>query len=542
MTLHEARATLRRRWIDAGYFSGRTLADAIHEGAQKHPEEPIVFHSADRHVTTTIGDLYEQAMDVAAAFQSFGVGPGDVVAMQVPNWPEGVVAHAAAVLAGATMLPIVGTYGAHELRFILRQSGARLLVLPSSARSRDYAAMLPDLGPLPALKTIVMIGENTVAGTVRWADLRGLGGELVPHHVEAADRCLLVYTSGTTAEPKGVQHSHESLLAELESMVIVRQSGPEFVHLAVLPSGHVAGVLGILRPIVHGTRSVFMDAWDAAAAAALVERHQVTSSVGAPVHLTSLLDAAERDGRDLSSLTEYMTGAASVPPAVVERAAAVGIVAYRTYGSSEHPTISSGQPSDPAIKRSTTDGRICEGSEVRIVDDLGSDLPSGQEGEILCRGPEQFLGYLDSSLDESVYCDSGWLRTGDVGVLDVDGYLTVTDRKKDIIVRGGENISSKEVEDIALTCPQILGAAAVAAPDERLGERVCLFVEIVPGSAIELEQLQEHFAAVGAARHKAPEQLITVDALPRTPAGKIRKFVLRDRVRAQARQPAGHAD
>jgi acyl-CoA synthetase (AMP-forming)/AMP-acid ligase II len=521
---------LRQRWSDAGYYTGTTLADEISAAAQRLGSTPVIFHSAERPAVTHLAELYEQSLVVARALQQLGLRPGGTVAIQVPNWAEGAIAHVATTLCGATMLPIVGIYGPAEVGFILRQSRAAILVIPARARSRDYTAMLADLGPLPDLHAVVVIGGSHVDGTISWDSLSSLSGRFTRPAIAGSDRCLLVYTSGTTADPKGVQHSHDTLLAELRSMAVIRQAGPSFVHLAVLPSGHVAGVLGLLRTLVHGTRSVFMDAWDPAAAAELIEQYAVTSSVGAPVHLMSLLDAAERTGRSLGTLAEYMTGAASVPAAVIERAERAGIAAYRCYGSSEHPTISSGEPADPAVKRASTDGRVVPGTEVRIVDDEGAVLATGQAGEITCRGPEQFMGYLDPGLNRDLYVGEGWLRTGDIGFIDTDGYLTVTDRKKDIIVRGGENISSKEIEEVMLTHPLVLDAAAVAAPDDRLGERVCVFVVARPGTAPTLADLQEHFRAAGLARQKAPEMLIRVDELPRTPAGKVQKFVLRDQL------------
>jgi acyl-CoA synthetase (AMP-forming)/AMP-acid ligase II len=522
---------LRQHWRDAGYYTGTTLADEIGAAARRLGPTPVIFHSAERPAVTSLAELYERGLVVAGALQQLGVQLGGTVAIQVPNWAEGAIAHLAATLCGATMLPIVGIYGPAEVGFILRESRAAVLIIPAHARSRDYTAMLADLGPVPDLRAVVVIGGSHTDGTISWDSLGSLSGSFAPPATVSSDRCLLVYTSGTTAQPKGVQHSHDSLLAELRSMAVLRQAGPSFVHLAVLPSGHVAGVLGLLRALVHGTRSVFMDAWDPVAAAGLIEQHAVTSSVGAPVHLMGLLDAAERSGRNLGTLAEYMTGAASVPAAVIERAGQAGIAAYRCYGSSEHPTISSGEPGDPAVKRASTDGRIVPGTEVRIVDDEGSVLTTGQAGEITCRGPEQFMGYLDPGLNRDIYVGDHWLRTGDIGFIDADGYLTVTDRKKDIIVRGGENISSQEIEEVTLTHPLILDAAAVAAPDDRLGERVCVFAVARPETAPTLADLREHFRAAGLARQKAPELLVLVSELPRTPAGKVQKFVLRDQLR-----------
>jgi acyl-CoA synthetase (AMP-forming)/AMP-acid ligase II len=456
-----------------------TLLSEIIRGAAEHGSVPVVFASADGLVTTTVGRLVDDAERVAGALQGLDIGPGDVVAVQLPSSYEGAVAQTAVALCGAVLLPIVRIYGRREVDFIMRQSGA-----------------------------------------VPFPDLTGLSGQYVQPDVEDADQALLVYTSGTTADPKGVRHSHRSLLAEVHS----RRVEPGR-HLALFPSGHVAGLLGLLRILVHGVETVVLDAWRSARAAQLIDEYALTSGVGAPVHLAGLLDERDRGAATLTTLREFMVGAAGVPPAIIERADRAGIAAYRAYGSSEHPTISSGTPDDPLVKRATTDGRVIGGNEIRLVDDDGADTP---EGEIVTRGPELFLGYTDPALDAESFLPGGWFRTGDVGRLDADGFLTVTDRKKDIIVRGGENISSKEVEDILALHPAVAEAAAVGVPDDRYGERVCAFVVLreVDGS-LDLDEIGRHFAEVGVARQKKPERLVVVDALPRTPAGKLQKHRLR---------------
>jgi acyl-CoA synthetase (AMP-forming)/AMP-acid ligase II len=440
-------------------------------------------------------------------------------------------------------------------------------------RDRDCAGLLAGLGELPALSRVVVVGPE-LPGTIAWASLEGgpparagleftapggglegtaaggglegtaAGGGLEgtappvagfpPPPAGPDDPCLLVYTSGTTAEPKGVRHSHNTLLSEVHGSAATRRATPASKQLAAFPAGHVAGVLGLLRVLVLGTPAVIMDAWDPVAAARLVEEHRVTSGTGAPVYLATLLDEAERSGRDLSSLTEFLTGAADVPPALIERAGHAGIAAYRCYGSSEHPTISCGDPDDPLVKRATTDGRVSPGNEVRIVDEEGRDLPAGTDGEIVSRGPEQFLGYLASDLDAEAFLPGGWLRSGDLGHLDSGGYLTVTGRKKDIIVRGGEKISAREVEGVLLRHPAVAEAAIVGAPDERYGERACAFVVLRPGASLGLAEVRRHFAGAGLARQKTPERLIITGELPRTAAGKVAKHALRARLAGTA--------
>jgi acyl-CoA synthetase (AMP-forming)/AMP-acid ligase II len=438
------------------------------------------------------------------------------------------VAQAAVLLTGATVLPLAPTTGDRDLGFALRQSGARLLVAAAALRSGPLEQALAAAGALPALETVVVVGQPGPPTSLPWTGFRATG--FVPSAaVTPDDRALLVYTSGTTAEPKGVQHTHRTLAAELAGMPSIFTSGEAEVHLAVFPPGHVAGFLGLLRFLALGIPMVCLEGWDAAVAARLIHERAVTSSVGTPAHLSAILDVAEREGLRTDSLREYMLGAATVPPALVERADARGIRAFRTYGSSEHPTISSGRADDPRDKRIGTDGRPTPGTEIRIVDGAGADVPVGIDGEILARGPEQFVGYLDPSLNEGIrYGD--WLRTGDVGHLDADGFLTVTDRLKDIIVRGGENISSREVEEAVARHPDVLDAAAVGWPDERLGERVAVFVVLRPGGSYDVPAAVTQFEELGLARHKTPERVVPIDTLPRTPSGKVRKPDLRSRL------------
>ncbi|MBX6389461.1 MAG: AMP-binding protein, partial [Frankia sp.] len=365
-------------------------------------------------------------------------------------------------------------------------------------------------------------------GMTPFADL--LGPLARPCRVPEADpsaRAMLVYTSGTTADPKGVLHTHRSLLAETHSAVMLRGAEPGKRHLSLFPPGHVAGLLGLLRVLVHGSPTAVMDSWDPVRAAGLVDRHGLTVATGAPVQLAGLLDLKERGAASLATLREFMTGAAAVPPALIRRADAAGIAAYRCYGSSEHPTVSSGDADEPLEPRATTDGLVIEGCEVRLVDDDVKDVPDGALGEIVSRGPELFAGYTDERLDREAFLPGGWYRSGDVGRLSADGHLTVVDRKKDIIVRGGENISSPEVEAILAEHPLVAEAAAFPVADHRLGERVGVAVVLRPGGSLSLDEVRAHFEAVGAARQKTPEHLAVVEELPRTASGKVRKHVLR---------------
>jgi cyclohexanecarboxylate-CoA ligase len=504
-----------------------TLAAHIRAGAAAHDGCPLVFVSGDGERATTLGELVSDAEKVAGALQARGIGHGDVVAVQLPGSYEGAVIQAAVGLCGAVLLPVVMIYGAREMEFVLR--GATAVVLPREHRGRPHAdVVLPGLSGLPTLKFAVVVGDGSPGhGAIGYGELlRQPGGRYRQPRPDPGDRAVLMYTSGTTAEPKGVQHSHRTLLAEATSRVY-SLNGPGARHLGLFPPGHMAGLLSLLRILLLGTPTVIMQAWDAALAASLIDRHAVTACGGAPVQLSGLLDQQASGAATLGTLRECLTGAAPVPPSLIRRADAAGITAFRSYGSSEHPTVSAGTIADPLGRRAGTDGRLLAGNQVRLVDPAGRDVTDGRDGEIITRGPELFAGYTDPALNAAAFLPGGWFRTGDVGRIDADGYLTVTDRLKDIIIRGGENISAREVEDLLITHPAVADVAVIPVPDPALGERVCAVVVARPGLTFDVDQAREHFAAAGAARQKTPELIVLADELPRTPSGKVRKDVLR---------------
>lgn len=530
-----SRAALLSRWYEDGYYTKQTFPDAMAEGREKFSHLKTVFYSERGVDELTVSELFDESQKLAGALYATGIRAGDVVAIQVPNWAEGNMMFQATMLLGAVVLPIIHIYGASEVSYILKQSGAKMLVVPDRWRSIDYLERIAQLDETPDLEHIVIIGEKVPPGGISWSEFCDRKTAEFPAPVlDADDVALMVFTSGTTSDPKGVLHSHNSLLAELRAGRREDIDAPQPMVLSPWPAGHIAGVLGVLRLYFMGAEAVLMDAWDASTAATLVERYQVTSSSGTPYFLTSLLDAAEAGGQDISSLKTYLVGAANVPPEVVERCNRLGIFTFRSYGSSEHPTISSGEPHFAAEKRAFTDGTLRRGVEIRLVDDDDRDVPTGTDGEIVSIGPDQFLGYHQAAFNEEAFMPGGWFRTGDIGRLDDEGFLTITDRKKDIIIRGGENIASKEVEDLMAMHPAVMEVSVTAMPDKKLGEKVCAFVLLKPGESLTLEEIRAHFEKLHVAKQKIPERLIVESDLPRTASGKVKKFELRDRLRQEA--------
>jgi acyl-CoA synthetase (AMP-forming)/AMP-acid ligase II len=355
-----------------------------------------------------------------------------------------------------------------------------------------------------------------------------------PNVVLGRDDILqIVFTSGTTADPKGVVHTHRTLGCEVRQLA-GHQSERDRPNLTGAPVGHAIGMLaGLLCPLYSGRPLYLIDGWDPPTVLDAMVEEDIGAGSGSTYFFTSLLDSPGFGPQHMELMRFIGLGGSPIPNAVADRADELGISLVRSYGCTEHPSVTGSQHSDPKEKRIHTDGCPLEWVEVRTVDEDGHDVEVGQPGEILTRGPDRFAGYTDPALTEQSIDADGWFRTGDVGVLDSEGYLTITDRVKDIIIRGGENVSAAEVEQLLAHMAGVAEVAVVAAPDERLGEHGCAFFRMQPGvGAPDLEAVRAHLAAAGLARQKWPEELRSVDDLPRTPSGKIQKFVLRERLRA----------
>jgi acyl-CoA synthetase (AMP-forming)/AMP-acid ligase II len=502
-------------------YPNSTIGKAIAAGCTAHAEENIVFASVDQLTTTvTLRQFLERTARCSERLAGGGVHPGARVIVQAAADLEGATLIAALWSLGAVPVPITMTASADDVIHIAGETDAALAVVAPEWRGRDLATPLVE--GLERCR-VVVLGQETVGGALTFGSLKPVAPLPAPRPDPSSVACIL-YTSGSTAEPKGVQHSHETLLCGLT----VAPADGSSRMLGTFPAGHVAALLGLLRPLIAGGTTVVMDRWSARAAAELIEEYRITASAGTPFFLATLLDEAERSGRDISSLGRFLCGAAAVSPTLVARSEATGIVTWRTYGSTEHPAISSGGPTDPPGKRRLTDGRVTPGNEVLLIDRDETEVAPGQEGEIVARGPKQFLGYQNPRHDINAFTRATWFRTGDLGRFDSEGYLVVTDRIKDIIIRGGENISAREVEETLARHPTIEEAAACSVPDAVWGESVCAVIVLRPGASVPtMEELAAAASSAGLAPHKLPTRVVVVDALPRTATGKVQKRDLR---------------
>jgi len=504
-------AELIARYEAEGWWARETLGELLARELAAAPDAGFRVHSAVRPWTGTFGDVERVARRLAAGLRARGVGPGDVIALQLPNWMEAAAVFWASTFLGATVVPIVHFYGRKEVEYILGAVTPKVFV---TAERFGHLQYQPDLCAQVPIVGVVGRDFDDLLGT------EPLAGVL---HTDPAGPALIAFTSGTTRDPKGVVHSHQTLGFETRQLAgLYAPDRPP--QLTAAPVGHFIGMLdAFLIPVLERRAVNLLDAWDATKVLALMESPGLSIGGGAPYYVTSLLDHPDFTPQHLSVLRYAGLGGSSVPVAVTERLAALGITVFRSYGSTEHPSLTGCRYDDAEAKRLYTDGKAMPGVEVRLADD----------GEIFSRGPDLCLGYTDAALTERVFDEDGWYQTGDLGVIDEDGYLTITGRKADIIIRGGENISALEVEEALLGMAEVAEAAVVAAPDSRLGEHAAAFIRLKPGHvAPTIDLMRTHLRDVGLARQKWPEELHVVDEYPRTASGKIQKFVLRQRVAA----------
>lgn len=530
-------STTERLRRDSHAWANR-LSDASLTGEAQRQGDAVVITDPRRSIT--YAELERDVAAFAGALREIGVERGDAVAWQLPNWIEGVVVHLAIIRLGAVSTPIVPIYRATEVGFVLRQSKAKAIVVADTFRNFDYPAMLAEIrDDLPDLAQVVVVGTPTIEGDVGFDQTLGAAPAEPEPAREPDDAILLLYTSGTTAAPKGAIHTHNTLEYELQSIVdLYDLTGADSIFMPT-PITHVSGILyGIHLLTEIGGRAVFLDIWSPTRAIELLEEHRLTFMAGATPFLHGIINHPDFEKHDLSALRVYPCGGADVTPALMTQAReALDCVVARMYGSTEMPSLTCCGTEDPVEKWATTDGRLLAGAEMRLVDDEEAEVPTGTVGEILARGPELFVGYLDSDANEAAFIDGGWFKTGDLGFVDADGYLTITGRKKDIILRGGENISAKEIEEYLVEHPKVAEVAAVGMPDPIMVEKVCVYVVPAANSGIELSELVDFLRAHRVANQKLPERLELIDELPRTASGKVKKFVLRERIREQLATP-----
>jgi cyclohexanecarboxylate-CoA ligase len=525
--------------VQAGLSAARLLTDYLDDAANLEPDRVAVIDLnsvTGRPTTLSYRQLRRRADRIALGMVALGINRGEVVSFQMPNWWEFIAIYLACVRIGAIANPVMPIFRQRELSFMLGLAESRLFIVPQTFRGFDYPRMAAELrDQLPSLKRCLVVGgesadsfEAVLLGR-RWEDEMPAAKIFTERRPSLDDITELLYTSGTTGEPKGVLHSANTLFGDLVPYSRCLGLTDSDAVLMASPMAHQTGFLiGMVLPIALRAKTVLQDMWSAETAAQRIQDEGVTFSMASTPFLADLTDSPEVARYDTSSLRTFVTAGAPIPRALVQRAREkLRMNVVSAWGMTENGAVTTTRLDDPPEKIFGTDGIALPGFEVRVVDADGKPLPPNTEGQLQERGPGDFVGYLKDA--KSLNRDRNqWFDTGDLARMDESGYIRITGRAKDIIIRGGENIPVVEVENLLYRHPAVQEVAIVAMPDERLGERGCAFVILRTGQVFTFDEMTRYLEEHQMARQYFPERLEIVDQLPRTASGKIQKFRLRE--------------
>ncbi|PPJ23731.1 cyclohexanecarboxylate-CoA ligase [Nocardia nova] len=544
--------------IEEFYASGQwadvNFTELLRERAETYPDKVFV---TDGVYALTFAELYTTSQRLALGLHRRGLRAGDRVAVQLPNWAAFVVVAAAIARLGAVMVPVMPIYRKDEVSHVVSDASIRIAFAPFEFKGFDYLSMFEEIREgSDTLETVVAVRapedvRESLSGRgvavfddliVGDADSQQIDAEL-DVRVHPDDPFVIVYTSGTTSRPKGCVHTFNTYASGARALTVAFGHTENDVQFGPSPITHTTGlVTSVLIPLIAGAATHMMAEWNPVRGLAEIEKFGCTAAVTATTFLQTLIAAAEEHpGANLSSLRVWTCAGAPIPAAVVEHAKAelptTNVLSL--YGRSENLTTTTCRISGDPLRAITSDGAALPGAEVRIVDPEGNEVPRGVEGDIAYRGPSHMIEYLNRPEDTAeLFTADGFSRSGDLGVMDEQGFVRVTGRTKDIVIRGGMNISVREVEDKLADHPDLLALAVVGMPDERLGEKVCCYVVVKEGHpAPTVEQLRTYLTDRGVAIQKTPERVIAVDELPMTATGKIQKHILRMRIAAELNQP-----
>ncbi|EOO8517883.1 medium-chain fatty-acid--CoA ligase [Escherichia coli] len=528
LTFNEQR---RAAYRQQGLWGDASLADYWQQTARAMPDKIAVV---DNHGASYNYSALDHAASCLANWMlAKGIESGDRIAFQLPGWCEFTVIYLACLKIGAVSVPLLPSWREAELVWVLNKCQAKMFFAPTLFKqTRPVDLILPLQNQLPQLQQIVGVDKlapatSSLSLSQIIADNTPLTTAITTHGDELA---AVLFTSGTEGLPKGVMLTHNNILASERAYCARLNLTWQDVFMMPAPLGHATGFLhGVTAPFLIGARSVLLDIFTPDACLALLEQQRCTCMLGATPFVYDLLNVLEKQPADLSALRFFLCGGTTIPKKVARECQQLGIKLLSVYGSTESSPHAVVNLDDPLSRFMHTDGYAGAGVEIKVVDDARKTLPPGCEGEEASRGPNVFMGYFDEpELTARALDEEGWYYSGDLCRMDEAGYIKITGRKKDIIVRGGENISSREVEDILLQHPKIHDACVVAMPDERLGERSCAYVVLkAPHHSLSLEEVVAFFSRKRVAKYKYPEHIVVIEKLPRTASGKIQKFLLR---------------
>jgi cyclohexanecarboxylate-CoA ligase len=535
-------------WRAKGWWRERTFWDDFVYQVSEHPDKVAVV---DRSVGVTTGgtlgyrQLRQLADRCAAYLLGLGVQHGEVVSVQLPNWWEYAVLALGCAKIGAVLNPIAPIFRERDMRFILERTRSRVCVVPDSFRGFKHAEMVAQLrGDLNGLEYLFAVRaqsslpngvesfENQFLAT-HWEE--AIDPKLVAdRHPDADDVALLMFTSGTTGEPKGVIHSYNTVSIGSRGIFEGARLSADDVVLMASTLGHLTGyVAGFVIPLTCGMKAVYQDIWNADVMLRYIDDEGVTWTMGATPFVLDALSAQRSAQRALTTFRLFITAGSAIPPHVIDETRhLLGAELIALWGMTEVSTGTLTRPGDSKEVVSSSDGQPVPWLDIQVIDDQGAEMPVGSEGRLLVRGAAMTLGYFRRpDVFKAALTADGWFDTGDLAFRRQDGGIRITGRTKDIIIRGGENVPVIEIEASLYRHPKIREIAVVGYPDPRLGERACAVVISESQQTITLQELRDHLALDGIAKQFWPERLEIVTELPKTASGKIQKAILREHVR-----------
>jgi acyl-CoA synthetase len=529
-TLAPVPPLLREHYLRSGLWDDMTLGSLLLQGLRRSPAQGIRIWSKRAGRKETFRSLEAAALRVAAGLSKRGVARGDRVVIWLPNGWEAIVAFVAVAALGGVIVPVATFYGRKELTDTVNAADASVVITCDRHHSRDYLAeACESRANMPSVRTVVACGKRRQRrglpdrDLVSFDDLLRAPAAEMPRTLSPDDACVLAFTSGTSGAAKGVIHTHRTLGAEVRRHLAVMVPLGATPQIMASPITHAAGMtLGLLAPLHRGEPIHLVDTFDVDFIVDTARVERLAPGGGASVFLSALIDHPDFTDELAHRMGYVILGGSTVPETLVTKASLRGITVLRSYGLTEHPTVSAGQLDDDRQHLASTDGRLLDGVEVQVRDHTGAVQPPCTEGEIFTRGPDRCAGYLQPTLNTAFDAD-GWLSTGDIGIMNGSGHLAVTARAKDLIIRNGVNISPAEVESALLSCAAVAEVAVIGVPDIRTGERAVAVVVAQGSNSVSLTTLTAHLAATGVAKPKWPEELWLLDALPRTASGKVRK-------------------
>jgi len=534
-------APRRAESLTKGWWLDRTINDNLDACVAAHPDKLAL--TAARHSGEVRRFSYRELADiadrVAVGLSRLGIGRNDVVAMQLPNWWQFTALYLACSRIGAVLNPLMPIFRERELSFMVNHGEAKVLVVPKTCRGFDHEAMARALKPnLPTLEHIVVVDGggaddfDALLATPEWEKAPDAAAILTRNRPSADDITQLLYTSGTTGEPKGVMQSANTLMANIVPYAERLHLSADDIVLMASPMAHQTGFMyGLMMPIMLRGSAVLLDVWDPHKAAQLIREEKATFTMASTPFLTDLTRAVVESGESVPTLRTFLCAGAPIPGPLVEQArAGLGAKIVSAWGMTENGAVTLIKLEDDDVRAFTTDGCPLPGVEVKVVDIEGAEKPYGESGRLLVRACSNFGGYLKRPQWNNTDAD-GWFDTGDLAYMDAEGYIRISGRSKDVIIRGGENIPVVEIESLIYRHPSVAQVAIVAYPDERLGERACAVVVTKPGASFDFAAMSDFLKTQKLAVQYIPEKLIVRQALPATPSGKIQKFRLREMLR-----------